>query len=72
MTFQRFEPFFVQENPRAVWHVETIDDPELMLCGMRISVDAMQAKVQRRWGTKPCLWCKKRLEELSSEGSSRP
>ena len=64
--FRDREPFFVQESPRSVWHVETPDDAETMLCGEVISVDAPQSKVQRRWGTKPCLWCKKKLDELSS------
>lgn len=54
------EPFYVQENERGVWHVETPDDPETMLCKMTISVDA-SVKVQRRPGKKPCLWCQREL-----------
>lgn len=58
-------PFFVQETPRGLWHVETPDDPDLMLCGMRIPVDGA-AKIQHRWGTKPCPWCKNILDERTS------
>jgi hypothetical protein len=64
--FKDADPFFVQESPRAVWHVETPDDPERMLCGTMISVDAVASKVQKRWGTKPCLWCKRILDEHTS------
>lgn len=65
--FRNVEPFFVQENPRGVWHVETPDNPERMLCGARIPIkegeEGDQVKIQRRWGTKPCLWCKKILDD---------
>lgn len=64
--FDNRDPFFVQAAPRGVWHVETEDDPEVMLCGERISVDSTSARVQYRWGTKPCLWCKKILDEHTS------
>lgn len=67
--FRFREPFFVQENPRAVWHVEKPDNPETMLCGAIIPVDSPQAKIQSRWGTKPCLWCKKIYDELTSDAS---
>jgi hypothetical protein len=66
MMFKDLEPFFVQEHPRAVWHVETPGDPERMLCGERISVDAPQVRINKRWGTKPCLWCEKKLSDLTS------
>ncbi len=61
--YRRFDPFFVQEHPRGPWHVETQDDPEKMLCGISVSVDA-SVKVQRRWGVKRCLWCARLLREL--------
>lgn len=69
--FRDTEPFFVQENPRGVWHVETPDDPERMLCGVIIPVDSASAKIQKRWGTKPCPWCSHLLEKYSSGGSPR-
>lgn len=59
------EPFFVQEYERGPWHVETPDDPETMLCGITIGVDS-SAKINRRFGLKPCLWCKKILEDARS------
>lgn len=64
--FKDRRPFFVQETPRSVWHVESEDDPEVMLCGETISVDSTASKVQGRWGTKPCLWCKRILDEHTS------
>lgn len=63
--FRDREPFFVQAAPRGVWHVESEDDPERMLCGEKIAVDG-PAKIQYRWGTKPCLWCQKILDEHTS------
>lgn len=54
------EPFFVQQEERGVWHVETPDDPEKMLCGITIDVEA-NVRISRRWGKKPCLWCKREL-----------
>lgn len=67
--------FYVQREPRAVWHVESDEDPELMLCGERISVDLATVRVQHRFGLKPCLWCSKSLADSSSarsSGSSTP
>lgn len=55
------EPFYVQSEERGVWHVEEPEDPEVMLCGEVISVEA-SVKVQKRWGKKPCLWCRRELE----------
>lgn len=63
------EPFYVQANPREVWHVETPDDPEEMLCGLMISVD-VSVKIQRRSGKKPCLWCRKALADAQSSLAS--
>ncbi len=71
MMFRDRTPFFVQEEPRAVWHVESEDDPELMLCGARISVNSPKARIQHRWGTKPCLWCKNILDEHTQGRFSR-
>jgi hypothetical protein len=68
--FHGLDPFYVQENDRGPWHVETPGDPETMLCGLTISVDA-NAKVQKRWGLKPCLWCKRELELALSSGELR-
>jgi len=69
--------FYVQREPRAVWHVESDDDPEVMLCGEVISVELSNARVSHRVGLKPCLWCKKKLDEfdnslVQSSGSSSP
>lgn len=69
--FKDHEPFFVQANPRSVWHVESEEDPETMLCGEFISVFASESKVQKRFGTKPCLWCKRVLDEHTSGEYSR-
>lgn len=69
--FKTRDPFFVQAEPRAVWHVESEADPEVMLCGERISVGSTTAKIQYRWGTKPCLWCKKILDDNTSGEYSR-
>ena len=63
------DPFFVQQYERGPWHVETVGDPEKMLCGITVSVDD-NVKIQKRWGLKPCLWCKRLLAGLSSDGSS--
>lgn len=71
MTFKRREPFFVQETPRGLWHVETLDDPEEMLCGVVISVEGPFVKIQKRWGTKPCPWCEKLLSEATGGRYSR-
>lgn len=66
------EPFFIQQHDRGPWHVETPDDPEQMLCGIRVSVED-SVKIQKRWGLKPCLWCKRELElRLGSSPSSSP
>jgi hypothetical protein len=46
--------------------VESEEDPEKMLCGETISVESPQAKVQHRWGTKPCPWCLKILTDHTS------
>lgn len=58
--------FYVQREPRSVWHVESSDDPELMLCGERISVDLDTVKVQIRPGPKFCLWCEEYLKRARS------
>lgn len=65
------EPFFVQESDREMWHVETPDDPEEMLCGKKISVDLPSARVQKRFGVKPCPWCRHSLEEALSSLQGR-
>lgn len=65
------EPFFVQEYDRGPWHVETPDNPERMLCGIEIGVDS-SAKINKRFGLKPCLWCKKTLEDARSSPASTP
>lgn len=66
------EPFYVQEYDRGPWHVETPDNPERMLCGIEISVESTSAKVQKRFGVKPCLWCKHWLEEKLSSLQAPP
>ncbi len=63
------DSFFIQQYERGPWHVETFGDPEKMLCGINVSVED-NVKIQRRWGLKPCLWCKRKLEELSLAASS--
>jgi hypothetical protein len=63
MTFKDRDPFWVQVNLRGMWHIETIEDPENMLCGLEISVES-DAKVQARPGLKPCLWCVHEYERL--------
>ena len=59
------DPFFVQQYERGPWHVETVGDPERMLCGISISVDD-NVKIQRKWGLKPCLFCVHELEEIGA------
>ena len=59
--------FYVQSESRAVWHIETPGDAELMLCGERISVDSDMAKVQYRPGPKSCLWCQHKLKLAMEE-----
>ena len=65
------EPFFVQKTPRGLWHVESLDDPEKMLCGEWIGVDESDVKVSKRWGLKPCPWCEKLLDEATEGRFSR-
>jgi hypothetical protein len=57
--------FFVQERPRDAWHVESEDDPEIMLCGYVVLVDDLFVRVQKRWGKTRCPECER---ILSSEG----
>lgn len=64
-TFKDREPFWVQKNVRGVWHVETPDDPERMLCGEVIRVDDPHSKVQTRPGLKECPWCEHELERVT-------
>jgi len=44
-----------------MWHVETREDCELMLCGLLISID-VNARVQTRWGPRRCPDCWYELE----------
>jgi len=67
LNFKGRDPFFVQAEPRGVWHVETPEDPERMLCGVTISVDSQTAVISKSWGLKPCLWCKRGLQLSSQE-----
>lgn len=64
--FRKTDPFFVQEHERGPWHIEVPDDPEKMLCGITISVEA-SVKIQKRWGLKPCLWCLKKIRETDPD-----
>jgi hypothetical protein len=64
--FRRVRPFFVQSHPRGLWHVETPDDPETVLCGEKISTES-DARIQHRWGTKPCPWCRKILRDETGD-----
>lgn len=61
--------FFVQEKPRAEWHVESDDNCEVMLCGYVIPVEA-DARIKYSWGEKKCLDCfialKKRQQASAS------
>lgn len=71
VSFKWREPFYVQEEARGPWHVETPDDPERMLCGLIIPVDA-NTKVGKKFGLKPCLWCRNILEKALSSDASSP
>ena len=63
MTFRERSPFWVQHTSRGLWHIETLDDPEQMLCGVEILIDS-DAKVQTHPGLKECLWCIHAYEAL--------
>lgn len=49
--------FWVQAAPKEPWHQETDEDCELMLCGLRISVDLVSSKVQSMPGPRRCADC---------------
>lgn len=66
MTFRERDPFWVQRTVRGVWHIETIDDPEKMLCGAEILVES-DAKVQTRPGLKECPWCVHEYERMTDD-----
>lgn len=66
MTFKDRDPFWVQVTLRGMWHIETLEDPEKMLCGLTVSVDS-DAKVQSRAGLKPCPWCVHEYEILTDD-----
>lgn len=62
--------FFIQEESRGIWHAESRDHCEIMLCGKFISVDA-NVRIQQRWGPKKCFGCyvefKKRAAREAAE-----
>lgn len=51
------QDFFIQAVPKGPWHVESPDNCEEMLCGMTITVDAPNVRIQYRWGPKKCPDC---------------
>ena len=55
--------FFVQPKEKELWHVESDENCEVMLCGLYISVD-WDARISQRWGPRKCPDCWMRLEEL--------
>jgi hypothetical protein len=55
--------FFVQDEPKGMWHAESDEHCEVMLCGKIILVDS-HARIQSNWGPRRCPDCWMRLEEL--------
>ena len=47
--------FYVQDRPGEAWHVETEENPEIMLCGRVIPVDT--GKVSDTPGARQCPDC---------------
>jgi hypothetical protein len=58
----RKRTFFVQGEPKGLWHVESEEHCEYMLCGYFISVDAAKVKIQNNWGPRKCSDCWMLLE----------
>jgi hypothetical protein len=58
--------FFVQRQLREAWHVESDEDPTVMLCGYRIPLEGATVKVQYRWGPRKCPDCWIEYQELVS------
>ena len=58
----RKRTFFVQAEPKGLWHVESDEHCEYMLCGYFISVDAAKVKIQSNWGPRKCSDCWMLLE----------
>ena len=69
--------FYVQAVRRALWHVESDEDCERMLCGLRISVDSGSANIATQPGSRICADCwillgiQHRIEALASNRSER-
>lgn len=57
--------FFVQEDAKEMWHVETDDNCERMLCGKFISINSKTARIQSQWGPRRCPDCWMRFQELA-------
>ncbi len=49
--------FYVQETRRGLWHVESDEHCEYMLCGLYISVDATSANIAVSPGSRQCADC---------------
>jgi hypothetical protein len=56
--------FWVQAEPKELWHMETDDNCEVMLCGVVISVDLKSSKVQASPGPRRCPDCWMEAEKL--------
>jgi hypothetical protein len=49
--------FYVQERRREPWHVESDEDCERMLCGLRISIESKGANISQIPGSRICADC---------------
>jgi len=56
--------FFVQEDFKEPWHVESDGNCEVMLCGKIISVNSMTARIRATWGQRRCPDCWVETERL--------
>lgn len=62
------QDFFIQQNPRDAWHVESREHCEYMLCGYYVSVEET-VKIRSTWGPRKCPDCWIKLQEIhASEG----
>lgn len=63
------QDFFIQPAPRELWHVESDDDCEVMLCGLVVPVDNEMVRIQYRWGPRKCPDCFIRYEARKRDGN---
>lgn len=49
--------FYVQETRRGLWHVESDEHSEYMLCGLFISENSGSANIANNPGSRQCADC---------------